>query len=502
MEELLQEIFEWLPEGGTYYVLLGVAAFLESIIGVGMIVPGSLITVFAGFLALHGKGDIGIVMAVSAAGAVGGDVLSYILGARLGPRITNHRLLRRRRYLLHRAESFLEAHGGKSVFFGRFIGPLRGVIPFTAGCTRMSPLAFLLYVLVSGLLWGIVYPAVGYVGGASWQRVRVLSGRVGLLVALLALLFVLNALFWKRAAPRIAWHSARLWGRTCRAWMRVLETPAMRSFADSHPQLWRRLADRFSLQHGTGLYLTTGFLTSAAFAGIFLWITRDLAWIDRMDVRVYGLLGDLRHPLGDGIMTALALMAEGPVLVMLGIFILIWLILSNRDFSALIFVVGMSGGEVLIYLLHLFFFRPAPTPFVTSPPALFATFPSGHSFSFVLFAGLTIYFILGTYAAWQTRLKLVTAGSFLTLLVASSRVYLGLQWLSSVLAGFALAALWLTFLITAREMRRRYAGEFPWRTGWEPLHLSANARTVILAVVALAVGGGIVFYLLSRMRMW
>jgi undecaprenyl-diphosphatase len=98
-------------------------------------------------------------MAVSAGGSLAGDLLSYLLGARFGSVFMNLRLMRKRKELLRKSQIFFIEHGGKSVFFGRFVGFLRPFIPFVAGTARMRPGAFFLYALVSGILWGIAYQA-------------------------------------------------------------------------------------------------------------------------------------------------------------------------------------------------------------------------------------------------------------------------------------------------------------------------------------------------------
>ena len=126
-------------------------------------------------------------MSAAALGALLGDLFSYWLGARFGSHLWNWRFLQKRQELLHQAELFFFQHGGKGIFFGRFLGPIRGLVPFVAGASRMRPMPFFSYALVSGILWGISYPGLGYLGGTSWQRAETLVGRLGLLM-LLALL--------------------------------------------------------------------------------------------------------------------------------------------------------------------------------------------------------------------------------------------------------------------------------------------------------------------------
>lgn len=197
MEAWLDQISQWLPEGGSYTAIIAIVSFLESIVAIGLMVPGSTLVLLAGFLALHGKGTIVQVMIAGMAGALTGDLASYWGGARIGTWLMQTRPLRRHIALVRRAEIFFLEHGGKSIFFGRFIGPIRGFIPFVAGCAKMRPRPFAIYALVSAILWGITYPALGYLAGASWQNVRLWSGRFGLLIGFLLVVTIAWILFRK-----------------------------------------------------------------------------------------------------------------------------------------------------------------------------------------------------------------------------------------------------------------------------------------------------------------
>lgn len=185
MEDWLRNLFELMPDGGIYYTAIAVVAFLESLVAAGVIIPGSSLIVFAGFLALHGRGDITIIICVAAIGAFLGDMLSFWVGARFGERLIFTRLFQKRKNLLRKAEKFFVEHGGKSVFFGRFVGPVRGFIPFVAGSARMSPKAFTAFAFFSAILWGLGYPGLGYLAGYSWENVETWTSRVSLMIAIL-----------------------------------------------------------------------------------------------------------------------------------------------------------------------------------------------------------------------------------------------------------------------------------------------------------------------------
>lgn len=202
MEQWLQDIFNFLPGGLPFLAAVFLIAFLEALVGIGLIMPGSVLTVFSGWLAFHGKAPMTAVVASAALGAVFGDLLSYWLGARMGAYLWQWRLLEKRRDLLRMAEYFFIEHGGKGIFFGRFLGPIRGLVPFVAGASHMRPGAFCGYAVFSGVLWGISYPGLGYLGGSSWQQAETLAGRLGLLMLLALAVTVIVTWLRHRLLPR------------------------------------------------------------------------------------------------------------------------------------------------------------------------------------------------------------------------------------------------------------------------------------------------------------
>lgn len=488
MELWLRDIFGWLPTGPLYYSILGLIALLESLALVGIFVPGSVLIVFAGFLAAHGQGELLPVMVVCALGSLLGDLFSYYLGARLGANLRQWPLFVKRRALLYKAQLFFVAHGGKSVFAGRFVGFLRPFIPFVAGSAHMPPLAFGAWALISALLWGIAYPGLGYLFAASWQLVEIWSGRFSLLILVLILLFLGNTLFWRYLVPRLGRWAWRRGQGLARHWQAFCGTAPMRALQQRWPRLWSFVAGRFCLQRASGLYLTVGITLSACFAFFFAWVVRDILFksqLIRLDQLVYELVGHLRHPGTDAFFLLITCLGDGRVILILTALAGFWLILHNRDFSAAILIAGLLGGEALVFLLKEGFDRPRPQPLFAHLALDSASFPSAHAFVAVVFYGLLVYLLLGTLKHLQGRFTLVLCGSFLALLIGGSRIYLGVHWLSDVVGGFLLAALWLSFLITAAETRRQYGGEFPWRRGPRPHHLSPGLRRLLLACATL-----------------
>lgn len=182
MEQWLQHIINALPDGGLYLGALFLVAFSESLPVIGLLMPGSTLIVMAGFLVFHGKSSLWLLLPVAGAGALVGDLLSFWMGVHFGSKLLRMRSFQKHRLLIRKSEQFFVEHGGKSVFFARFLGPIRGITPFIAGLSGMKSGAFCSYALISAVLWGICYPGLGYLGGHSWQYAQSLAARFGLVL--------------------------------------------------------------------------------------------------------------------------------------------------------------------------------------------------------------------------------------------------------------------------------------------------------------------------------
>ncbi len=122
MEYWLQQFIEFLPDGSSYLWVLFLVAFGESIAMVGLLVPGSTLVIFAGFLVLHGKCSLTLLIIITTSGAFLGDLFSFWLGYYYGSKLLKLRSFQKHHNLVKRSEQFFIDHGGKSIFFSRFAG--------------------------------------------------------------------------------------------------------------------------------------------------------------------------------------------------------------------------------------------------------------------------------------------------------------------------------------------------------------------------------------------
>lgn len=173
---------------GYYAVFVLVA--MESL---GIPLPGETILIAAGIYAgtTH-KLSVYAIFAVAALAAVLGDNIGFWIGDRGG-----YRLVRRYGHYVRVDEAKIKVgrlvfdrHGGKVVFFGRFVSVLRTYAAFLAGTLKMRWRRFLGYNAAGGVVWAAVYSFVPYAAGNAINRAsHTVTIVVGVVAAIVVVAF-------------------------------------------------------------------------------------------------------------------------------------------------------------------------------------------------------------------------------------------------------------------------------------------------------------------------
>jgi undecaprenyl-diphosphatase len=120
------------------------------------------------------------------------------------------------------------------------------------------------------------------------------------------------------------------------------------------------------------------------------------------------------------------------------------LFIGKNWWRLLALFLAVAIGQAVLNILKVIFQRPRPK---TDMYVFSYSFPSGHVFSATVIYGFCIYltfrFIKNATVKWMVSALL----ALLILLIGFSRVYLGVHWLSDVLAGYATGFAWLLFSI-------------------------------------------------------
>lgn len=217
--------------GPWTYLLVGAMAFLEAAAFIGLLVPGETTIVVGGVVAGQGEIDIVVLIALVWSAAVAGDLTGYLLGRRLGrPFLIRHGP----RFGLganrvEQAEEFFEAHGGKAIFIGRFVGIVRALAPFLAGSSRMPLRRFIPYDVLGAGLQSTLLCLVGFFFWQSLDTVLEFVERgalaLGATISVVAAV-VIGARKLRRAENRraiLAWLEARRHRRPARWTLAVIE---------------------------------------------------------------------------------------------------------------------------------------------------------------------------------------------------------------------------------------------------------------------------------------
>ncbi len=155
---------------------------------------------------------------------------------------------------------------------------------------------------------------------------------------------------------------------------------------------------------------------------------------------------DLGDPLGplwfEEMMRDITALGSTVVLVSLTLIAVVMLVLSRRRLMAVAVSVSIVGGMLLSQALKWGFDRARPDLVPHGAAVYTQSFPSGHAMlSAVVFLTLAAL-VARTQELRGVRIFLMATAIVLTLMVGTSRVYLGVHWPTDVLAGWALGAAW------------------------------------------------------------
>jgi membrane protein DedA with SNARE-associated domain/membrane-associated phospholipid phosphatase len=438
--EWTQDLLIWLtanPGWAGFWVF--VMSFVESLAFVGILVPGIIILFGLGALISLGTMDVLPIWIWGSLGAFAGDIVSYAIGRRYRSHLVEIWPFSRFPKMLERGQEYFNVHGPKSLAIGRFIGPLRPVIPVTAGMLGLAPRRFLLVAIPACILWTPAYLVPGMLFGASLEVASEYAGRMSLV---LIIAFVVLWLTWWviwTAYEFLAGHSAR-WLRHVIRWLR------------RHP-VFRRIAGPLldSTQPEVLSITMMGLLLVMIFWGmvILLFLSPFSVHPQAIDQAVQSYALGLRNHVADPIMVALTQLSKLWVLIPTSMAVLLWLLGAGRTKAALHWLVAMGGGVVLQVLLA---WSLRSTPLLIGAGANARYDPSAALTLATVVLGYFAVMVARELRRRKRKWPYVMVGLLLSLLVLS-RLYLGLDWLSGALVGVSLGMAWTVVVGIAYRQR-------------------------------------------------
>ncbi|TDV61836.1 bifunctional DedA family/phosphatase PAP2 family protein [Pseudomonas sp. LP_7_YM] len=381
----LDSITAWLSANPSW---LGAAVFLVSFVEclaiAGIIVPGTVLLFAIAALAGSGILPLGEALLLGFLGGLLGDFVSYFLGRRFHQNIRRLPGLRQHPEWIAGAETYFQRYGIASLLVGRFIGPLRPMLPMVAGMFDMPLVRFAAVSVVAAAGWSVAYILPGWATGAA-IRLPLPEG------------------FWPEAA-------------VVGAGLAVLLGVAIQSSVRAKP-------------YATWLIALTCLIL---LIGVFL----GWPYLAHLDQGVMTLVQEHRSEAAENFVVLVTGLGDFKTQFCAAALLLIVLVIT-RQWRHAVFACSTTLGSAIINQCMKHTFARA-RPEVLAEPLSSYSMPSGHaSASFALF--MTLAVLAGRGQPVRLRLTWLVLGVIPAASICVSRVYLGVHWPTDVLAGMLLA---------------------------------------------------------------
>ncbi|WP_437812943.1 phosphatase PAP2 family protein [Sorangium sp. So ce1078] len=270
-----------------------------------------------------------------------------------------------------------------------------------------------------------------------------LTGTVGVLLGLVAV---------ARLSER---HARALWVRAVRAYRAAAEHPVTQRYPWVARVLHELSAAEYLVIHlGLGLALTVAALVFVALANA----VSGGASIVQVDLALARALHTSSSSAGVAALRAFTHLGSGWALTVLAIVVAAVLLKRRQRVLAVGWLIALAGGGLLNWTLKALFARPRPLFDEPLAVARGWSFPSGHSMGTFVTFGMLSYLALLFLPTLRARLAFAAFALGWTVAMGFSRMYLGVHYLSDVLAGFAAGSVWLAVCISGIEVARRRPG--------------------------------------------
>ena len=420
-------ILDWLNQNPEWF-LFGVflTAFSESLAIIGLIMPGAFL-MFA-MMVMAGNQDFSLqyVLLWAFIGAVAGDAISFYFGRIFKHKIPNLWPFNRKPQWLQQGQSFFDQHGGKSIFIGRFVGPVRPIIPMVAGMLSMPSSKFLFVNVVSAVGWAICYVLPGYIIGMAMRL------NIDLPDNFKTIFFTTIILICGFVALAV-WVYQNLHPE--RSIYRYLEK--VFSSNDTLESIWSRLSSPRPDDPSFPLPSLLTFITCISL--FFGWIF----WVDYAshplftDQSLLDLAKQLHSESSHFWLVGITMLGDPNLLYFCAGWFSIYLVIK-RQYSAIVLVAAVTGlSYVLVTELKDAFQLHRPDILVNQFTGF--AFPSGHTVGATVYFGLIASFFAQEFTTYK-RWPLYVGAIIMTLIVGLSRVLLAVHWFSDVVCGLLLGA--------------------------------------------------------------
>ena len=448
MSDMVSPLLQWLNANPE---LAGLATFIisaaESVAIIGTIVPGSITMTAIGTLAGAGVIPLTATIMYAILGAIVGDSISYWLGHYFKDRLRRTWPFRTNPNVLAKGEHFVNKYGVMSVFIGRFVGPVRALVPLVAGMLGMKPVQFTIANILSAIGWAPAYMLPGILLGAASLELPPDIALHVILVLFLITLFIALCMWvilkiYQLLSKQI--HQFKLW-----LWHQLSTSRSGRAFIGllkHHDNA--KLPGQLSL----ALLATISFLTFLILTIYVKWRGAENITLNEM---IYHLFRGNRHSSIQLLMIHLTFLGQKQIIIPSMLLIAALCALKKYWRLATHLLLLVLAAAVNVYLFKHLIQSPRPWGILQNPESF--SMPSGHTtLAMTCFFGLA-YFSSRHFARLGKKI-LYAIAALLVMSVAISRLYLGAHWCTDIISSILLGSAILSVIIISFE---RYLSSYP-----------------------------------------
>lgn len=403
-------IKEYIITTAQHYGSIGVAIGL-ALEFLGLPVPGETLMTFLGYLAWKGVNKSllpAIIWAVIGTNA--GSLIAYFIGFRFGENI----LIKYGKYVfitkdkIDKTKELMLKNKTFLLLFSRYVPGVRHVVPYLSGISKINIKGFAIYNLIGSILWCVTFVGFGAVLGDKWSAVEnLVKGYFFIIVLLAVFIYVVIKYFDK--------HKKAIFAITLPILLFIkLSEDLIRQELTLFDSIIHSYLFRFTSEGLNVIATTFSYVGTEQFLIIFAL----LIYLISRRYKKYALYSKI-------------LMID--LIASIGLNIS-FKIIFHRELPRISELVEISG----------------------------LSFPNSHSMVGLSFYGLILYLCYKNINDGYKKYFAVVSLGFLIFLIGLSRVYLGVNYASDVLAGFAGGFAWLAVFITLvnRSIPKKIIGGF------------------------------------------
>ena len=424
--DYVQPLTDWLQHNPHWALFITfLISLTESFAIIGSIVPGSITMTAIGILAGSGIRRIDLTLLAAILGAVAGDSLSYVLGYYYSDRLTEIWPFSKYPKWIQYGKEFFETHGGKSVLIGRFVGPLRSIIPVIAGILHMKQWRFFVANVLSAIGWSLLYVLPGVVIGAASHELSTESA-----TRLFVFILVILAGLW-------------LISLVIKRLIRLLNSIFTLYLDDfwlnlKKNSLFEGVYNAFTPKNETNHYHTASFVLITVFSLfcfiILLLLTVTTQSLTYIYLPTYLFLQSFNTLILKVFFIVCTQLTSTITIISFFIICCCWFIF-HKNRTAIIYLCSLIlFSSVVALLLTYLIHSPRPTGLLVTLPGY--SFPASNLLIATALYGFILFYINQTYTLFANKLKSIV----FTILGFSGlgSLYLGDYWLTDVLASYFL----------------------------------------------------------------